>query len=136
MKSGCLTYIIGVVAFGVAIGFQASNSGFNSISLLILLLFFVWAFAVPFILFGKAAKKARKPFEDLQNSPEITADVRVFGKTTKTSGGDTIPNGESGYYTAPVITSHFISFEFPDGIRKNFSVDVDQYNTEIGRAHV
>ena len=52
----------------------------------------------------------------------------MFSKTTETSGGDSIPNGE-GYYTVPVTTSHFVSFEFPDGFRKNFSVDVNQYNS-------
>ena len=125
MRFGWFAYIIGMVAIGIGIGFLIPIFELAALSLMILL--FVWAFLFPFIAIKKAIKKARKPFEELINSPEQTTNAKVFGKTTKTSGGDWVSNGDEGVYTTPVITSHFISFEF-DSRRENFEVGVSLYN--------
>ena len=54
----------------------------------------------------------------LIDSPTKSEAVRVISKTSKTDGSYAI-----------VSTSYFVSFEFPDGTRKNVSVDVNQYNS-------
>jgi len=129
MKFGWLIYITGIIAIGIAIGFLTSISEFAAISLMFLL--FVWFFLFPFIATKKAVKKARIPLEELINSPEQIEIVKVFKKATEMSGGNFIAGDDgngTASFTTPVITLFFISFEFPDGARKNFSVDVNQYN--------
>ena len=49
---------------------------------------------------------------------EEEAFVSVIGKATRTTGG-----------RYGVRTIYYVSFSFPDGARKNFTVDVDAYNT-------
>jgi len=110
MKFGWFTYIIGIIAF-VALMIICKDNDSALFILSWFALFLVWAFSVPFLLIKKAMKKANVSFE---NIPEQTAKVRVFAKTLDINYG---------------IATHFVSFEFNDGNRKNFQVDVNQYNS-------
>ena len=64
--------------------------------------------------------------------PLLTAQAKVFAKTTNTSGGDWVSSGDEsgGGYTSSVTTQHFVSFEF-NNRRENVYVDVSLYNTLV-----
>ena len=126
MKFGCFLYILGIVALVIAFGFWGFNSNFEVV--LFLILFSVWIFGGIFIY----GIRSMKPLEELKKSPEQTANVKVIGKVTEVSGGGLMVGDDGSGTTAypnPVIMLHFISFEFPVGTRKNFQVNVNQYNS-------
>jgi len=56
----------------------------------------------------------------LDNFPEIKESVKVISKTNEVS--------RAYGSNEEVKTTHYISFQFPDGSRKNFEVDVSTYN--------
>jgi len=64
----------------------------------------------------------------MKKSPLLTAQAKVFAKTTKTSSGGISGDSSGNYSTYSDITEHFVSFEF-DNRRENVAVDVSVYNT-------
>ena len=73
--------------------------------------------------------KQKSAREAYANAPEIKKRVKVFQKTTKTSGGNWVSSGDGsgGGYTTDVTTKHFVSFEFAGGSRQAFCVKAEQY---------
>ena len=108
----CLFIGVFLVVFGVLVA-----EGWLSILLGVLMIAFGG-----FLLLGSIL---------IKKAPILTRYAKVFGKTTKTSGGDYVSGDDesgSASYTTPVTTSYFISFEFDDR-RVNVDVDVSLYNT-------
>ena len=101
-----LVYFLGIIAIAILMGIYESYWQVGFI------IFLVWSVVGGAILFIKWAKNLPDP---------KTAHVKVISKTIK-----------------PVYatTLYYISFEFSDGTRENFMVDVNQYNNilenEIG----
>ena len=97
-------------------------------------MFLLWLIFAGGILLGiwvyLGTKENQKAFQTAwDNTPEINEKVKAFCKTTKTSGGNWVSNGDEsgGGYTSSVTTQHFISFEFPDKSRKSFEVGAEEY---------
>jgi len=63
-----------------------------------------------------------------KNTPLLTAQAKVFAKTTNTSGGGTSYIGDGQFSSDTVTTKHFISFEF-NNRRENVEVLVALFNT-------
>jgi len=118
---GWLIYAMGVIAlgflllYGIVTGEEVST---------IVIFFIVWS------LLGGGLLSAKSLKHKIEALPERTAHAKVYGKTTKTSGGDYVAGydgGGTGSYTTAITTAHFVSFDF-DGRRENFEVDVSLYN--------
>ena len=107
---GWSIYGLGVLALGYWVFYSYSvhskTGGLSSPC------FIIWT-----ILGGWLMVKVPKRMK-LIDSPEKSEVVKVISKTAKTDGNYVV-----------VGTSYFVSFEFPDGDRKNFSVNVNQYNS-------
>jgi len=117
-----IVYAIGVIGLGFfsVYGIVNGETGVGT----------VVAFFIVWILAGAGLLARRSLKLKLKTLPEQTTHAKVFGKTTKTAGGEYVAGNDgsaTGCYTTPVTTSHFVSFEF-DGRRENFAVDVSLYN--------
>ena len=124
MLFSSILYFIGIIGLGFfsVYGIMNGEKGVGAI----VAFFIIWTLAGA----GLLAKRSLKlKFKTL---PEQTAVVKVIGKATKLSGGDYVAGDDgsgTASYTTSVTTSYFISFEFSDGARKSFPVDVKQYNS-------
>ena len=114
---GKVIYILGLLGFGAGI-FFLDGVGWNlSVGFGIF-----WFISGLFLM--SVFSDARKE----EKAPKLVVHAKVFGKTVDTSGGGTSYVGNNLYASDKVITKHFVSFEF-NGHRKNFEVDVNQFNT-------
>lgn len=110
MGFGWSTYAIGVIAIGYWV-FKSYSVG-SSLVALAIIIFILWA------VFGARIMSQIPRVEKLKYSPEKSEVVKVISKVFKVSGS-----------YSHTRTNYFFSFEFPDGTRKNFPVDVKQYNS-------
>lgn len=105
---GWSIYAIGIIAIGYWM-FHSVHSNTGGLSIFIFLIWTVLG-GLPMVQGPKHMKFA--------DSPEKSEVVKVISKASNTGGSD-----------VAIVTTYFVSFEFPDGNRKNFSVNIAQYNT-------
>ena len=117
-----IVYAIGVIGLGYLLCFGIVNGEDRNAITSIATFFTLW------VSLGGILVGAMSSWQEFKLLPEQTALTKVLKKTMKISGEDYVGSDTSSYKT-PVTTSYFISFEFTDGTRKNFQVDVNCYNT-------
>ena len=93
-----------------------------------ILLLIIWLFLGGFILGERSKRAFAKLDEKLEYSKKRRAEEIVDAKVKKTAFVRILAKTldvNAGYAT------HYVSFEFPDGARKNFQVNVEQYNSVV-----
>jgi len=101
-------YAVGAIALGFWV-FHSYSVNSPAITLAIII-FVLW------VIFGVTQVFAEKKQRLFMLSPEKSETAKVVSKVLKVSG-------------SYVETTYFVSFELSDGTRKNFPVNVNQYNS-------
>ena len=117
MCFGWSAYIIGLAAITAAIVFWGSYSTFVLVSLIVLLL--VWLFLIPIII----GKRAIAAYEQL---PELTTKATIVSKEIIIEH-TTMPSGEGDFYESET-TYHNIKFEVEDRNQWVFDVSKELFD--------
>ena len=119
-KTGCfLSLLITIILIVLAVIYR--HSAISGYLVAIAFVFLIVSSIVILIINGNAKERNYKSF--LESLPEIESTVKVISKTSKVSK-------DCGNHN-PIITTYYLSFQFPDNSRKNFEVDVSTYNTVL-----